>query len=175
MARRQPTQTAEFVNLGTDYTPLLINKTTLNEVIQIEDLPQNIQAVLGGEDAQPREYMDLPFKDAKSQLIEDFELAGVPEAVADTFLLGCVYGTGIAIINVEVEDVPQFEGPPVRKFKVSLEAVRPDEFFIDPAAKSIKGALFNSSGCSMLQGSSISWTFACPTAMRKSSDCVTRR
>ena len=52
-----------------------------DEVIQIEDLPQNIQAVLAAEDGPPREYMDLPFKDAKSQLIEDFERRYIVEVL----------------------------------------------------------------------------------------------
>lgn len=78
----------------------------------------------------------------RDQLIEDFELAGVPEAVADTFLLGCVYGTGIAIINVEQITEPTFSGTPRKVFRVSVEAVRPDEFFIDPAATSIQGAMY---------------------------------
>jgi len=78
----------------------------------------------------------------RDQLVEDFELNDVPEAVADTFLLGCVYGTGIAIINVDVVDVPAFDGSSNKRFRVTLEAVRPDEFFIDPAATTIEGALF---------------------------------
>jgi hypothetical protein len=78
----------------------------------------------------------------RDQLVEDFELNCVPEAVADTFLLGCVYGTGIAIINVEMVEEPQFTGPPKKRFRVTLEAIRPDEFFIDPAATTIDGALF---------------------------------
>lgn len=78
----------------------------------------------------------------RDQLLEDFELAGIPEAVADTFLLGCVYGTGIALINVEVKKEPTFEGKEKKRFQVSLEAIRPDEFFIDPSATSIEGAMF---------------------------------
>jgi len=78
----------------------------------------------------------------RDQLVEDFELAGVPEAVADTFLLGCVYGTGIAIINVETYHQHQFKGPKLLKFRCTLEAIRPDEFFIDTAATTIDGAMF---------------------------------
>jgi hypothetical protein len=78
----------------------------------------------------------------RDQLLEDFKLSDVPEAIADTFLLGCVYGTGIALINVEVKTMPSFKGPPTKKFNVSLEAVRPDEFFIDPSGTTIDNAMF---------------------------------
>ena len=78
----------------------------------------------------------------RDQLLEDFTLSFVPEAITDTFLLGCVYGTGIALINVEVVEKQQFSGPPTKKFVVSLEAVRPDEFFIDPSGTTISNAMF---------------------------------
>lgn len=68
-------------------------------------------------------------------LLEDFELAGVPEGISDTYLLGCVYGTGISKINVTLKDVGT--DPEV---KTVVEAVRPDEFVIDPAATSIETA-----------------------------------
>ena len=78
----------------------------------------------------------------RDQLLEDFTLSFVPEAITDTFLLGCVYGTGIALINVEVVEKQQFSGPATKKFVVSLEAVRPDEFFIDPSGTTIANAMF---------------------------------
>lgn len=43
------------------------------ERIEVEDLPQNIQAVTAAQSTPPRASMDLPFKDAKAQLVEDFE------------------------------------------------------------------------------------------------------
>ncbi|MBT4503052.1 MAG: sigma-54-dependent Fis family transcriptional regulator [Gemmatimonadetes bacterium] len=49
--------------------------------IQVEDLPQNIQAVAAEENVPPRAYMDLPFKDAKAQLIEDFERRYIVEVL----------------------------------------------------------------------------------------------
>jgi DNA-binding NtrC family response regulator len=49
--------------------------------IQVEDLPQNIQAVSAEENVPPRAYMDLPFKDAKAQLIEDFERRYIVEVL----------------------------------------------------------------------------------------------
>jgi hypothetical protein len=78
----------------------------------------------------------------RDQLLEDFELCGVPEGIADTYLLGCVYGTGISKVNVRVERERDFTGVEAQKFKVTVEAVRPDEFVIDPSACSIEDALF---------------------------------
>ena len=78
----------------------------------------------------------------RDQLLEDFELAGVPEGIADTFLLGCVYGTGISKLNVDVKTEKNFEGVKTRKFIVKVEAVRPDEFVIDPSATCVEDALY---------------------------------
>jgi len=78
----------------------------------------------------------------RDQLLEDFELAGVPEGIADTYLLGCVYGTGISKINVKVDEFRDFTGVNQKRFRVTVEAVRPDEFVIDPSACSIEDALF---------------------------------
>jgi hypothetical protein len=69
----------------------------------------------------------------RDQLLEDFELANMKEAVADVYLLGAVYGTGILKINMEVKG---------REIMVKGEAIRPDEFVIDPAATSISKALY---------------------------------
>jgi len=52
-----------------------------DDEIQVEDLPQNIQAVSAEENVPPRAYMDLPFKDAKAQLIEDFERRYIVEVL----------------------------------------------------------------------------------------------
>lgn len=78
----------------------------------------------------------------RDQLLEDYELAGVPEGIADTYLLGCVYGTGISKINLKAEDYTGFDGQKTKQVRVTVEAVRPDEFVIDPAACSIEDALF---------------------------------
>lgn len=78
----------------------------------------------------------------RDQLLEDFEFANVPEAVTDVYLLGCVYGTGIGLINVEERALPSFDGTFTKRFTVTLEAVRPDEFFIDPSATSIGSAMY---------------------------------
>lgn len=78
----------------------------------------------------------------RDQLLEDFELAGVPEGIADTFLLGCVYGTGITKLNVEIKKITKFDGSVEKKFMVKAEAIRPDEFVIDPSATCIEDALY---------------------------------
>ena len=49
--------------------------------IEVEDLPQNIQAISAEESAPPQAYMDLPFKDAKGRLIEDFEKRYIVEVL----------------------------------------------------------------------------------------------
>ncbi len=78
----------------------------------------------------------------RDQLLEDFELCGVPNGIADTYLLGCVYGTGISKVNVRVDEEKTFNGAGQKRFKVLVEAVRPDEFVIDPSACSVEDALF---------------------------------
>lgn len=82
----------------------------------------------------------------RDQLIEDFDIAGVPDSVAQVFLLGALYGTGIAKINVRLDTQRQMDetGQPVEddKVLVSVDPIRPDEFVIDPAATSVDEALF---------------------------------
>jgi len=73
----------------------------------------------------------------RDQLLEDFELFKVPREVAKTYLLGAIYGTGIAKINVELKKVGEIERPVVKVY-----AIRPDEFFIDPSATDIEEAQF---------------------------------
>jgi len=46
-----------------------------------EDLPQNIQAVSAEGSSSPGVYIDLPFKDAKGKLIEDFERRYIVEVL----------------------------------------------------------------------------------------------
>jgi len=86
----------------------------------------------------------IPYRD---MLLQDFELAGVPDAISRTFLLGAIYGTGIAKINVTqkvVQRYPDANGKPVeeKRIVVTLEALRPDEVVIDPAATNIEEALY---------------------------------
>ncbi len=83
----------------------------------------------------------------RDQLLEDFHRDGIPDAISKVFLLGAIYGTGIAKLNVskKTEQVPQPGGqePVERSYVcVSLEAIRPDQFVIDPSAQSSDEALF---------------------------------
>ena len=82
----------------------------------------------------------------RDQLLEDFEISAVPDSISQVFLLGSLYGTGIAKINVKLEDVKQMgeDGKPIIDDKVAVEIspVRPDEFVIDPSATTVDEALF---------------------------------
>ena len=78
----------------------------------------------------------------RDQLLEDFESVGVMDGITDTYLLGCVYGTGISKINVAMKTLRSFDGTSGDKFIVTLEAVRPDEFVIDGSATHIDEASF---------------------------------
>jgi len=78
----------------------------------------------------------------RDQLREDMHLCDVPAACAEVFLLGAVYGTGIGKINVELAEENTAYGGPREKVKVTLTAVRPDEFLIDPGATKMRDAMF---------------------------------
>jgi len=86
---------------------------------------------------------------ARVKLVEDFEIAGVPEQIAKVILNGCLYGTGIGKINItrrEVKTVAQTpQGPSVRteiRPLVTLDAVPPWEFVIDTQARDLASAMF---------------------------------
>lgn len=95
------------------------------------------------------------FMAIREQLHEDLEMNGVPAAISEIFLNGCIYGTGIGkIIISEEEDktiqasqqINEFapERPEVQQstiFKVRLESVSPREFVIDYNARTIDEAL----------------------------------
>lgn len=70
----------------------------------------------------------------RDQLLEDFEFVGAQDAIADAYLLGCIYGTGILKLMVDLS------ADESREIQVKLEAIRPDEFVIDPAACDIDAA-----------------------------------
>lgn len=87
----------------------------------------------------------------RDQLLEDFESAGIPAAISEAYLLGALYGNGIGKINVTLEpDKVAVRNPATgeltvketEKVVVRLEAIRPDEFFIDPAARCLDEAMF---------------------------------
>lgn len=82
----------------------------------------------------------------RDMLLCDFKMDGVADSISKCFLLGAIYGTGIAKIitekvidrsigkNGEVKETP--------RVAVKLEAIRPDEFVIDPTARSVDEAEF---------------------------------
>lgn len=82
----------------------------------------------------------------RNQLLEDFHLDGVQRSISDAILMGAIYGTGIAKINVtkktELQAGPTGEPVEMERISVPVEAVRPDQFLIDPASTNIEEALF---------------------------------
>jgi len=82
-------------------------------------------------------------------LLEDLELAGVPDAISKIILNGCLYGTGIGKLNVvrkEVKTISSSEQGPtttsVSRAIVTLEPIPPWEFVIDSQARTLADALF---------------------------------
>jgi hypothetical protein len=82
----------------------------------------------------------------RDRALEDIDECKGQIAMSHTFLMGAIYGTGITKIHVEVarqnrmtSDGLVFLG---EKVKVPFEAVRPDEFFIDPSATTIDEAQY---------------------------------
>jgi len=90
----------------------------------------------------------------RNLLQEDLEKTGVKDALAEVFLNGAIYGTGVAkiVVNQTVERAPSEE--PVEgsmtgmrgiteyaSIDVKVEPISPKEFLIDPAANSIDEAL----------------------------------
>ena len=82
---------------------------------------------------------------AHAMLEEDFELAGVPDAIAKVVLNGCLYGTGIGKINITRREIRNIvNGQAQREFRplVTLEPIPPWEFVIDSQARDIASAYF---------------------------------
>jgi len=81
----------------------------------------------------------------RDQLLEDMELNGVPDNVAEVYLNAAIYGTGIGkiIVTEETELKTDNEGYTDEETatKCYLEPVSPEDFAIDPEAKSINEAL----------------------------------
>lgn len=79
----------------------------------------------------------------RDQLLEDFDLNAVPANVSKVVLIGALYGTGIGKLNVHMKTDKTYGQPAGdEKVCVTLDAIRPDEFVIDPSATSIDEALF---------------------------------
>jgi hypothetical protein len=90
----------------------------------------------------------------RNLLQEDLEKTGCKDAIAEVFLNGAIYGTGIAkiVVNQTIERAPSEE--PVEgsmtgmrgiteyaSIDVKVEPISPKEFLIDPASNSIDEAL----------------------------------
>jgi hypothetical protein len=85
----------------------------------------------------------------RKTLNEDFELAGIPDAISKIILNGTLYGTGIGKINVikkEIRTIVKTEqGNKVQmeiRPLVTLEAIPPWEYVIDSQARTQETALF---------------------------------
>ena len=90
----------------------------------------------------------------RNLLQEDLEKTGCKDAIAEVFLNGAIYGTGIAkiVVNQNIERAPieqPVEGSmsgmrsivEFSSIDVKVEPISPNEFLIDPAANSINEAL----------------------------------
>ena len=90
----------------------------------------------------------------RNLLQEDLEKTGCKDAIAEVFLNGAIYGTGIAkiVVNQSVDRAPSeqaVEGSMAgtrgiiefASIDVKVEPISPNEFLIDPAANSINEAL----------------------------------
>lgn len=87
------------------------------------------------------------------QLLEDFELDGIKSAISETYLNGALYGIGIGKIVVEetkefVLDPNTFNIPGMlpsasqkNRISVKLIAVDPNNFVIEPIARTVNEAL----------------------------------
>ena len=103
------------------------------------------------------DYLDQDKGDAefvRNLLQEDLEKTGCKDAIAEVFLNGAIYGTGIAKIvveqNAEMQPVETpIEGTmatertmaEVMSIDVKIEPISPKEFICDPSANTIQDAL----------------------------------
>lgn len=81
----------------------------------------------------------------RDRLLEDFSLDFVPDSISKVFLLGAIYGTGIAKINVQRKAQKTIIDGDVQnsvRVSVDIQPIRPDEFVIDPSALTIDEAEF---------------------------------
>lgn len=109
-----------------------------------------------GSPLSPTDEEIIPYGEVRDRLEEDFREAGIEDSVAEVFLNGALYGTGIGkIIVSEVVDTSitaqtttvgniNFTSPAVAtktKTLVELEAISPRDFVIDTNARNINEAL----------------------------------
>lgn len=112
-------------------------------VAELEEAVFGREAWFGTEDDDnsPEDVLKL-----RDNLLYDFDSMGVEDAISKVFLLGAIYGTGIAKIHVVRHRMavpgptgePSFSEVP----RVKVEPIRPDEFVIDPSATSVEEAMF---------------------------------
>ncbi len=90
----------------------------------------------------------------RDQLREDLNKSNVPSGISEIFLNGAIYGTGIGKIIVEeyiektivaerigVSEITEMQVEDTPMVRIKLVAVHPEEFVIDPAARTIDDAL----------------------------------
>ncbi|NNK13167.1 MAG: hypothetical protein HKP52_02925 [Desulfofustis sp.] len=81
----------------------------------------------------------------RDQLIEDMELNHVPDSIVECYLNAAIYGTGIGkIITEEIEELQTDEAGYTDNVIYTgcfLEAISPEDFVIDPEARSVEEAL----------------------------------
>lgn len=84
-------------------------------------------------------------RQAHSLLEEDFDTAGIPDAIAKIVLMGCIYGTGVGKINITRREMRKVvNGRIEREFRplVTLDPIPPWELVIDSQARDIRSAYF---------------------------------
>jgi hypothetical protein len=114
-------------------------------VAEIEEAVFNKAAWFDIEEKDYDEQMKEVALAYRDQLLHDFEDDNVPGSCTQVFLLGAVYGTGIAKINVlekECASIVNGERKSYSRIAVDLYPIRPDEFVIDPSATCIEDALY---------------------------------
>lgn len=73
----------------------------------------------------------------RDQLLSDFEYCNVPASVSEAYLNGALYGTGVGKVMIGRYTKGEYAG----RFKVWLESIAPQNFVIDPAARTVDDAL----------------------------------
>lgn len=73
----------------------------------------------------------------RDALLDDLEKADVPSGICEAYVNGALYGTAIGKVMIG----RYAQGPMAGKFRVWLEPVAPQNFVIDPSARSVDEAL----------------------------------
>lgn len=113
-----------------------------------DDIKDKQQAQIAAQQQQPN-INQVDQELVRDQLLEDFSSAGIPGIVSETYLNGAIYGQGIGKINVGTRIEQIVEGGEIReieRFEVTLQAVSPEDFVIDPSALG-QNAINEALGC----------------------------